>query len=311
MREYIFNLSNEVIGKVKENFDVLKSKDNMGISSGGDTQFDIDEVAEEAVMKYFEEHTLSVAYYSEDRGLVKFGDSPKYVFVIDPIDGTRSAAAGLESCCFSVAVAAYKEDATIDDVEYALLYEFKSDTYFYADCFNKSVSTNCGSIVPSPKETIDRLFWSMEFNGHPSRLITYCLGDLIDATANKGGIFIFNSSTYSISRILTGQLEAYVDIGNRLVRDVPELVAYFRKVGNGKLLHLFPYDIAAAVFIAKKAGIIVTDAYGNDLGCTKLLDIKEGNLQSCIAASNKKIHEKIMDSIKWVNHISEVEKVLS
>lgn len=311
MKEYIFNLSNKVIQKVKENFDVLKSKDNMGISSGGDTQFDIDEVAERAVTEYFQEHSLSVAYYSEDRGLVKFGDNPEYVFVIDPIDGTRSAAAGLESCCFSVAVAEYKEDVTINDVQYALLYEFKTDTYFYADCYNNEVSTNRSVIHPSPKESIERLFWSMEFNGHPSRLITYCLGDLIDATANKGGIFIFNSSTYSISRIITGQLEAYVDIGNRLVRDVPELEEAFRKVGNGKLLHLFPYDIAAAVFIAKKAGIVITDAYGKDLGSTRLLDIKEENLQSCIAASNKEIHEQVMSSIKWIEHISDVDSVLA
>ena len=44
-----------------------------------------------------------IAFYSEDRGYVEFG-TPRAILVVDPIDGTRPAAAGLESCCVSVAV---------------------------------------------------------------------------------------------------------------------------------------------------------------------------------------------------------------
>ena len=139
----------------------------------------------------------------------------------------------------------------------------------------------------------------MEFNGHPSQIMTEYMGQLIDTTANKGGIFIFNSASYSISRVLTGQLDAYLDIGNRILKDSPELEMAFRKVGNGKILHLFPYDIAAAVFLAKKAGIAITDAYGKDLGTTKLLKIEIDNLQSCIAAANWNLHEKLINFIQW------------
>ena len=41
---------------------------------------------------------------------------PRAIFVVDPIDGTRPAAAGLESCCVSIAVVPPRVDATLGDV---------------------------------------------------------------------------------------------------------------------------------------------------------------------------------------------------
>ncbi|WP_143315622.1 inositol monophosphatase family protein [Clostridium sp. HBUAS56017] len=306
MKDFIFSLSKSVIKSVNDNFDILKAKRNLGISSGGDTQFSIDDIAEEAVFDFLKSSNESIAYYSEDKGLIRFCEDPQYILIIDPIDGTRSAAAGLESCCFSVAVAKYKEDACINDIQYALLYEFKSESYFYSDYLSEDIYVSNGEIKLSKNTSLEKMFWSFEFNGHPSKIITHCIGDLIDSSANKGGVFIFNSSTYSISRIITGQLEAYIDIGNRLVKENSFLENEFRKVGNGKMLHLFPYDIAAAVYIARKAGVIITDAFGKDLGLTKLIDISEKNLQSCIAASNLELHSKILNSINWINSINEV-----
>lgn len=62
---------------------------------------------------------------------------------------------------------------------------------------------------------------------------------------------------FSISRIITGQMDAYVDIGNRVMRDHPETEADFRRVGHGSILHLFPYDIAASVYPARRAGVTI------------------------------------------------------
>ncbi len=310
IKEYIMELSNVVIKAVRDNYDAISSKKRLGLSPGGDTQFSIDEIAEKTIYDFIANHGEKIAYYSEDRGLVKFNQNPEYMLIIDPIDGTRGAAAGLECCCFSIAVAEYSEDATINDVKYALLYEFKNDVWFYSDYTQNDISVTGAAIKLSPNTDINNMFWSMEFNGHPARLMTYSLGDLIDLSANQGGIFIFNSSTYSISRIITGQLDAYVDIGNRLLKDVPELDEEFRRVGNGQILHLFPYDISAAVYLAKKAGVVITDAYGNDLGNTRLADISDHNLQSCVAAGNKELHSRIIEKINWIQDYSQVRDII-
>lgn len=308
VKDFIIKLSEHVIQIVNDNFDFVAAKKRTGISHGGDTQFSIDEVAEEAVYEYLKTKGSEYAYYSEDRRLITFQENPRYVLIIDPIDGTRGAAANLECCCFSIAVAPFFPEVTIQEVEFGLLYEFKSKNMFFAEK-NGPLVVKGAEIRRSSNVMTDQMFWSMEFNGHPSRIITFALGDLIDSSANRGGVFIFNSSTFSISRIFTGQLDAYIDIGNRITRENPHTHEAFRRVGNGKFLHLFPYDIAAAVFLAQKAGVAITDAFGESLGKTKLLDISPENLQSCVAAANWELHREILERIRWVKDESDFEKI--
>ena len=94
---------------------------------------------------------------------------------------------------------------------------------------------------------LKRMFWSIEFNGHPVHLMNDAYGHLVDMSSNTGGVFIFNSCAYSISRIITGQLDAYVDVGNRILRDHPETRIDFERAGRGNvcicspMMLLLPY----------------------------------------------------------------------
>lgn len=129
--------------------------------------------------------------------------------------------------------------------------------------------------------------------------MTRAYGHLIDRSANTGAVFVFCSASFSISRVITGQLDAYADIGNRLLRDDPSLLADFERVGKGKVLHLFPYDIAASVLLAEKAGVVITDAYGRSLDTTVLTDVSVANQQSCIAACTEQLHRSLLEEIVW------------
>ncbi|MFL6979067.1 inositol monophosphatase family protein [Bacillus inaquosorum] len=302
MKEYIIELGTFVYEEVKGQKGTLKNRLVNGYSPGGDAQFNIDAAAENAVMEYVNSKEESVAFYTEDGGLKVFGDNPQYILIVDPIDGTRPAAAGLEMSCISIALAAYKPDAKIKDIEFAFLLELKTGAYMYADVYSEGIYYEGyrGTLPNLSKVTdIKHMFWSLEFNGHPAHLMIDAYGHLIDQSANNGGVFVFNSASYSISRIITGQMDAYVDIGNRLLKDDPVLLKDFQDVGNGQVLHLFPYDIAASVFLAKKAGVVITDAYGKSLDDTLLTDLSYNNQQSCIAASTKELHQKLLDQIRW------------
>ena len=163
------------------------------------------------------------------------------------------------------------ERPCIGDVEFALPTELKTGAFLYGERGRDGlVAGGYSHRVPALSSTseLSRMFWSTEFNGHPSALMTRAYRHLIDASANTGGVFAFSSASYSISRLITGQLDAYLDIGNRLLCDDPSLRSEFERVGNGYVLHLLPYDIAASVFLAEKAGVIITDAYGNALADT-------------------------------------------
>lgn len=302
MKDYILSLADYVYDEIKRSQGKLKNRLLNGYSPGGDAQFNVDELAESAVWKFVVDRGDPIAVYSEDRGLKLFRDNPNYLLIVDPIDGTRPAAAGLEMCCISIAVAKFKESARIADIEYALLKELKTGAYIYGDhYYNGLVYGGYPHALPNLSHTSDlkQMFWSFEFNGHPTQLMIDAYGHLIDLSANTGGVFLFNSASYSISRIITGQLDAYVDIGNRLLKEHPEMLSAFEQVGNGHVLHLFPYDIAASVFLAQKAGVIITDAFGKSLNDTLLMDISDNNQQSCIAASTKQLHEKLLETIQW------------
>jgi len=302
MKEYIIKLADYVYNSISNNKGNLKNRLVNCHSTSGDAQFNIDILAENSVLEFVFNNKKNIAIFTEEKGLIKIDNDPEYILIIDPIDGTRPFAAGLEMSCISIAVAEYKEDAGIKDIKYALLKELKSGYYIYGDYTNdKIIYEGYPFKLPNLSNTkqLKNMFWSIEFNGHPSRLMIDAYGHLIDLSANNGGIFVFNSASYSISRIITGQLDAYVDIGNRLLKDDENLLDDFKKVGNGNILHLFPYDIAASVFLAEKTGMIITDAYGKSLDDTLLMDLSYKNQQSCIAASNEELHTEIIKNINW------------
>jgi myo-inositol-1(or 4)-monophosphatase len=273
-----------------------------GSSPGGDAQFDIDAIAEQVVRDHLADGP-PLAVYSEDAGLWHTGPDPEYVLVVDPIDGTRPASAGLEMATVSIAAARWDQgEPTVGNVTASLVLELKSGAYLYADDDTPGVEAH-GHPYPVPalsaNTDLARMFWSIEFNGHPMELMSRAYRHLVDRSANTGGVFVFNSASFSITRVITGQLDAYVDIGNRLLRDHPATEPAFRAAGRGSILHLFPYDIAASVHLARRAGVTITDAYGDQLDDMKLLDLDPFNQRSCVAASTPELHKALLDSIRW------------
>src|SRR4029079_19338447 len=95
---------------------------------GGDITFAIDERAEAFMESFVAERAPEVAFYSEDRGLVAPPTGADWVLVVDPIDGTRPAMAGLEAACVSVAVARLEVErqTRMGDVATGCVVEIKS-----------------------------------------------------------------------------------------------------------------------------------------------------------------------------------------
>src|SRR5204863_8434912 len=101
-----------------------------------DVTFAIDADAEEHLERFLADRAPGIALYSEDRGLVA-RDGARQVLVVDPIDGTRPALAGLESACVAVALADLGDlgdgAPTMGDVEVGVVVEIKSGARFVAE----------------------------------------------------------------------------------------------------------------------------------------------------------------------------------
>lgn len=272
-----------------------------GTAASGDATFAIDDIAEEAIVSFIEREKLSIAYYSEDKGLMEFGASPEAVLIIDPIDGTRPAMAGFEQCVVSVAWADFAPDVTMGDVRFGCIGEIKQDDLFWAERGSGAhwIGPNGEEKAPRllPVTKLRRAPLSFEVVARPFEWIGTALGEIVDASSMTGGCFLFNSTAFSLTRLMTGQLAASMDIGNRILRDYPASRERFLELGLGKPIGLFPYDIAAATLIAQEAGAVVTDAYGHSLDKTRLLDTTEPNLQSILGASNPALHEAMVAAL--------------
>src|SRR5690242_4181322 len=101
-QETILALTRHIRETVRPHLGAWQSRRVSGTAASGDATFAIDDYAEAAIVSFIEREKLSIAYYSEDKGLIEFGASPEAVLIIDPIDGTRPAIAGFESCVVAV-----------------------------------------------------------------------------------------------------------------------------------------------------------------------------------------------------------------
>ncbi len=123
------------------------------------------------------------------------------------------------------------------------------------------------------------------------------LAELIDASSVGGASFDLGSATYDTTRILTGQLDAYVEPSPRIVEEVPGAREAFERVGRGAVLNNTPYDLAAAVLCLTEGGAIVTDAHGAPLDDRPLLGSGPEHQMSCVAAANPALHGRLLAEI--------------
>jgi myo-inositol-1(or 4)-monophosphatase len=149
----------------------------------------------------------------------------------------------------------------------------------------------------SANGSLERMFWTYGFRGRPARALIEVLADLIDASSVGGGTFDLGSATYDMTRVVTGQLDAYVEPGPRMIDDVPQVRSEFERVGDGAILNNSPYDLAAAAICLEEGGAVVTDAYGGSLRDRPLLGSDHHFQMSCVAAANTELHAAICREI--------------
>ena len=266
-----------------------------GDGAGGDITFAVDALAEAELARFVGERAPRLAFYSEDRGLVASADAT-HVLVVDPIDGTRPAMAGLESACVAVAVAPLGDgEPTMADLEVGCVVEIKSGDWYLATRGAGVQSTR--PVALSSETDVGRMFWGYGFRGRPARATVEVLAELIDASSVGGGTFELGSQAFVMTRIVTGQFDAVIEVGSRLVDDVPGVREEFERIGGGQLLNNSPYDLAAPWLCLTEAGGVVSDGWGAPLDGHRLLGSGHEYQMSSISAANAELHAELVRAI--------------
>lgn len=294
-QQLVFGLAQRLRERVLPALGSHAGRSFSGDGAGGDLTFAVDEVAERTLEDFLAERAPRMAYYSEDRGLVAPSDAVD-VLVVDPIDGTRPAMAGLESACVAVALAPLGDgEPTMADLELGCVIEIKSGDWFLA---------RRGWGLRSSRETglsaqtdIGQMFWAYGFRGRPARAMVEVIGELIDASSVGGGTFELGSQAFAMTRVATGQLDAVVEVGSRVIEDVPGMREEFERVGRGQVLNNSPYDLAAPWLCLCEAGGIVSDGWGAPLGPRRLLGGGHEYQMSSISAANAALHRALLRAI--------------
>lgn len=269
-----------------------------GTAVGGDVTFGIDDIAEEAARRILEQ-AGDLAWYTEDRGLVVRGN-PKRLVVVDPIDGTRPAGVGLQSCCVSIASAPYDPDAKLGDVDEGVVLELVTGTLFKARRGKGVLIVDGGETrapSPSPKSSLDGAFWVYGLRGRPTMPSAIVLEELIDHSGVSGGTFDLGSASYAMCGVATGRFDAYVDHGQRLIDDIPSTKPLFEAIAGGAILNNSPYDVAAALLVCTEAGCTVTDARGEPLEGRPLVGSGDGFTLSTLAACTSELHAELLAAL--------------
>ncbi len=296
LQQLVLDLALQLRERVLPELGSLAGRAYAGDGAGGDVTFAVDALAEASLAEYLAERAPRLAFFSEDQGLVAQPDAT-HVLVVDPIDGTRPAMAGLESACVAVALAPLGDgDPTMADVCAGCVVEIKSGDWYLA-ARDAGIVGSSRPVRLSANADVGRMFWGYGFRGRPARPSVEVLGDLIDASSVGGGTFELGSQAFAMTRIVTGQFDAVIEVGSRLVDDVPGMRTEFERVGHGHLLNNSPYDLAAPWLCLREAGGVVSDGWGAPLEHRRLLGSGHAFQMSSISAANPALHAQLCRAV--------------
>jgi len=198
---------------------------------------------------------------------------PKFIFLVDPLDGTSNAIKNIGAYGISIAVCEVKNGiATLENIELAFVKNFANGNYYEA-VKSQGAWLNGKIMVPSKETNLSNLSIGGFIKNN-----SYDVFDLIKKVRRMR---ILGSVVLELAYVANSKYDAFVDMrGSRIL------------------------DIAASKLIVEEAGAVVTDENGNKL--KNNLGIHERTI--VVGAGNHELHKKIINTINK-NKSNNIEKV--
>jgi len=226
----------EIADAVKEEIskipDTKCMKDEICIGADGTPTFRIDKVAENAVLMYLERNAVPLNVLSEEIGFVDRGYDE--TLVLDPIDGSNNAAAGLPYYTVSLAVGT----KSLSDVRLAYLRNMATGDWYSAEKGKGAIKN--GKSITVRKPDFKNLF-IMNYTGLYAHPDAYQYAKRVATSRNLG------CSSLEIVLVADGSADAFCMNSESYVRCERVI------------------DIAASVLILREAGGEIFDLDGNVL----------------------------------------------
>ncbi|WP_321210918.1 bifunctional fructose-bisphosphatase/inositol-phosphate phosphatase [Methanothermobacter sp. DP] len=233
----------------------------------------IDLVAEDEAIGVLENTDRPVTIISEEIGILHINqeppDEPRIIFVVDPLDGTSNAIRNIPFYGISVAVAEYIPGGdlpSLNNVLMGFVKNFATGDLYWA-IRGQGAFLNDKKICASSQNSLDRTSLGAFIYGTRFRRV-----DSICRVIRR--MRILGSVALELAYVASGSYDAFMDLRENL-----------RIV-----------DIAASKLIVEEAGGVVTNERGESID--GLLNVKART--SLIAAGNKELHKKIMQTLEVI-----------
>lgn len=220
--------------------------------------------AEQIVIDHCKKLGFPVRLLSEERGEVLIGSgTPKYVLIVDPLDGSTNYKQKIEISAFSIAAIPAGKSLALENVEYALIGSLWSGNVFSAQkgggAFYNGKRASASGVTDLSKAIItidldfsDKKKWKR-------------VGPVIEKShmIRRMGANALDTAFVSI-----GAYDAMIDVRDRLT----------------------PENFMAGYLLVKEAGGIFTDPFGNEL--PEITDLTTP--YNVVAAGNTELHREIL-----------------
>ena len=259
-----------------------ESGEKVKIGADGTPTSYIDIIAEDELINILKNAPVLSYIISEEVGELKLGkgtkrsinlteelrrddiddeERPKFIFLVDPIDGTSNAIKEIPAYGISIAVANVPKGrlATLEDVELGFISNFGNGNFFEAEkgkgCWLNNERVHPSNVVKISQMTL----------GGFTKSGTSSASKLVD---NARRMRVLGSVVLELSYVASGRYDAFLDLrGSRII------------------------DIAASKLIVEEAGGIITSKHGDKLN--NKLSIHEKAI--VVAANNKILHKQIIN----------------
>ncbi|MEW6067585.1 MAG: inositol monophosphatase family protein [Nitrospirota bacterium] len=232
----------------------------IGRGASGDKTYRIDKTAEDIVISSLEESGEGLTIVSEEVGVKDINGGGKKVLV-DPIDGSRNAIAGIPFYCTSIAVV---DGNTIGDIELAYVINLINGDEFWAE-------KNKGAFLNGKRITTQRddKFYLIAYEAQsPQKDIPRIMQLLAKSRKTR----CLGATALDLSYLAAGAISVFVT-------PAPSR----------------SFDFAAGWLIVKEASGIFTDLKGNTIDDTEV-SLKRST--PLLASGNKSLHEKALKLLR-------------
>ncbi len=190
---------------------------------------DADRESEEFIKDFLSREFPDISFYGEESG----GKFEGLTWLVDPLDGTKNFAKGLD--IFAVSIALLEDRKPIMGVVHI---PTKGMTFWASE--GKGAYVNGRKLLLDEGCSLDRSFVATGFpHGNPELVDPYIVG-LRRVLKKAMAVRRLGSAAYDLVMVAYGMFDGFWEFG------------------------LKPWDTAAGAIISKEAGAVITDIYGRD-----------------------------------------------